>query len=444
MSKLAIIADDLTGANDTGVQFAKRGLKTIVLLDADHLRRMPDEEVVVMDTYSRALPPDAAYRKVVETARLFRDSCQFPDIYKKIDSTLRGNPGAEIDAIMDVCGQEMAIVAPAFPANGRITVGGYHLLHGVPLEATEISRDPVAPVRESHVPTLLARQAKRKVGHVGIKHILAGPEVIRAAMEEVFVSGMRIVVCDAWQEEHLQMIAAAAVRLEKHLLWVGSAGLAQYLPQVLGLGAEMRGMEKDRLEEDQLEKAPVVVIAGSMSEISRSQVARLQKECAVAVVEADPCALGQPETEATESGRCLGAALHAAKAGSDVVITLGQSAETMGTIHDQGRSSGLSGKQTAAAVADALGGLCRQIAAAVQLSGLVLTGGDIAISSCRHLGATGFRILEEVAPGIPAAILKGGMCDGMLVVTKAGAFGATDALVEAVAWLRCNAKGVKK
>ena len=102
------------------------------------------------------------------------------------------------------------------------------------------------------------------------------------------------------------------------------------------------------------------------------------------------------------------------------------------------------GRQAAEAVADALGELCRQIAATIQLGGLVLTGGDIALSSCRHLGAAGFRVVEEVAPGIPAAVLKGGMCDGLPVVTKAGAFGAADALVKAVIWLKGNAKGVKK
>ncbi|MGE5855892.1 MAG: four-carbon acid sugar kinase family protein, partial [Syntrophaceae bacterium] len=173
-----VIADDLTGANDTGVQFAKQGLKTIVLMYVPAAPSELDEDVLVVDTQSRALSPTEAYRKVTETALLFKNRDQFQTLYKKIDSTLRGNLGTEIDAIMDACGLELAIVAPAFPANGRMTVGGCHFLGNAPLEATEISRDPLCPVTESHIPTLMAKQTKREVGHVGIKNVLAGAEGI--------------------------------------------------------------------------------------------------------------------------------------------------------------------------------------------------------------------------------------------------------------------------
>ena len=236
-NKIVVIADDLTGANDTGVQFAKQGLKTLVLLRVPVSPSRLDEDVLVVDTQSRALSPAEAYQKVTETALLFKDRDQFPTLYKKIDSTLRGNLGTEIDAIMDACGLELAVVAPAFPRNGRTTVGGCHFLENTPLEATEIARDPNCPVGESHIPTLIAQQAKRKVGHVGIKSVLAGTEGILAAMRQLSAAGRQILVCDAWQEDHLKMIALAAVRLEKPILWVGSAGLAEYVPLALGLGA---------------------------------------------------------------------------------------------------------------------------------------------------------------------------------------------------------------
>ncbi len=183
--KIVVIADDLTGANDTGVQFAKQGLKTIVLMRVPGSLSELDEDVLVVDTQSRALSPAEAYQKVTETALLFKNRDQFQTLYKKIDSTLRGNLGTEIDAIMDVCGLELAIVAPAFPRNGRITVGGCHFLGNAPLEATEIARDPLCPVSESHIPTLLAKQTKRRVGHIGIKSIIAGTEGILDAMRQL-------------------------------------------------------------------------------------------------------------------------------------------------------------------------------------------------------------------------------------------------------------------
>jgi len=422
--KVVVIADDLTGANDTAVQFVKQGLKAIVLLCVPCAPSELDEDVLVVDTQSRALSPTEAYQKVTETALLFKDRDRFQTIYKKIDSTLRGNLGTEIDAVMDVCGLELAIVAPAFPRNGRITVGGFHFLGGAPLEATEIARDPLCPVSESHIPTLMAAQTKRKVGHVGIKSVIAGTEGILEAMRRLSAAGREVLVCDAWQEEHLKMIAMAAVRLEKPILWVGSAGLAEYVPLALGLGAASA------------EGKPVLVIAGSVSNVTRGQVTMLRQRTDLAYIEASPWAFLKPATAQAESDRCYHAAVDAIRTGKDVVIVSGDSDEMVARTKKEGLSSGLSSRQTSEAVAAALGSLCRQITLDAPLGGLVLTGGDIALSCCSLLSASGISVSREVAPGIPMGVLKGGQCSGLKVVTKAGAFGAEDALCKAVDCLK--------
>jgi uncharacterized protein YgbK (DUF1537 family) len=423
-NKIVVIADDLTGANDTGVQFAKQGLKTIVLIGVPGSPSELDEDVLVVDTQSRALSPTDAYQKVSEAALLFKDRDHFQTLYKKIDSTLRGNLGAEMDAIMDVCGLELAIVAPAFPQNGRITVGGCHFMGNAPLEATEIARDPLCPVSESHIPTLLVQQTKRKVGHIGIKSVLAGTEGILDAMKKLSAAGQRILVCDAWREEHLKMIALAAVRLERPILWVGSAGLAEYVPLALGLGAASA------------DKKPVVVIAGSVSNVTRGQVAMLRQRTDVAYIEASPSAFLEPGAAKAETDRCYHAALDAIRAGKDVVIVSADSDEMVARTKKEGLSLGLSSRQTSEEVAAALGSLCRLIALNAPLGGLVLTGGDIALSCCSLLSASGISVIREVAPGIPVGVLKGGQCAGLKVVTKAGAFGAEDALCKAVDCLK--------
>lgn len=141
MAKLGVIADDLTGANDTGVQFSKQGLKTIVLSKADSLVELSKQaDVIVLDTESRALSKQDAYERVKEAANRLVEA-KISIIYKKIDSTLKGNIGAEIDAVMDATGINPAIVVPAFPANKRVTVGGYQLVNQIPLGKTEASRD---------------------------------------------------------------------------------------------------------------------------------------------------------------------------------------------------------------------------------------------------------------------------------------------------------------
>jgi uncharacterized protein YgbK (DUF1537 family) len=328
--------------------------------------------------------------------------------------------------MMDACGLDLAIVAPAFPKNGRMTVGGCHFLGNAPLEATEIARDPLCPVSESHIPTLIAKQTKRTVGHIGIKNVLAGTEGILDAMRKLDAAGRKILVCDAWQEEHLKMIALAAVRLERPILWVGSAGLAEYVPLALGLGAASA------------EKKPVVVIAGSVSNVTRGQVAMLRQRTDLAYIEAAPCAFLKPATAQAETDRCYHAAVDAIRTGKDVVIVSADSDEMVARTKEEGLSLGLSSRQTSEAVAAALGSLCRQIALSVPLGGLVLTGGDIALSCCSLLSASGISVVREVAPGIPVGVLKGGQCPGLKVVTKAGAFGAEDALCKAVDSLKIH------
>jgi len=423
-NKIVVLADDLTGANDTGVQFAKQGLKSLVLISLPDSPSELEEDVLIVDTQSRALSPAEAYEKVAQTVSLFQDRGPFQTLYKKIDSTLRGNLGPEIDALMDVCGFALAVVAPAFPRNGRMTVGGCHFLGNAPLEATEIARDPLCPVSESHIPTLLAAQTKRKVGHVGIKSVLAGSDGILDAMRRLSEDGREVLVCDAWQDDHLTMIAMAAVRLDKPVLWVGSAGLAESLPLALGLGAATA----DRM--------PVVVIAGSVSGVTRGQVAMLRQRADVAYIEVDPRAFLKPDTAQAEMGRCFQAAVNAVGTGKDVVIVSGHSDEVVARTIEEGRLSGLTPRQSSEAVAGALGGLCRRIALHAKLGGLVLTGGDIAVSCCRSLSANGISVIQEVAPGIPVGVLKGGQCPGLGVVTKAGAFGAEDALCKAVDFLK--------
>lgn len=419
MNRIAVIADDLTGANDTGVQFAKQGLETVVLLGTKNFAASLSADVVVIDTNSRALPAGEARAKASEAARLVRDG-GIGTVYKKVDSTLRGNLGPEIDAIMDECGLRVAVIAPAFPKNGRVTVGGLHLLHGVPIEAGEIARDPKMPVRESSVPALLAGQTKRRVAHIGLKTMLAGEAAIAAELTRLAGEGAGMIVCDAWQDEQLKHLAAAIVASGLAALWVGSAGLAEYLPAALGMSGGARRRD------------PVVVIAGSVSNVTRSQVAKLSERADTAYIMVTPAALLTAAGRQAEIDRCYVAVAAVVREGKHAVLASGYSDDVVAATCSEAKALGLDGQQTGAIIADSLGEIGRLLAENLSLGGLVLTGGDIAVAVCAALGATGLKVTREVAPGVPVGELRGGRREGLKVVTKAGAFGSDDVLVKAV------------
>src|SRR5829696_7072360 len=219
--RVAIIADDLTGAADTGVQLARAGYRTAVAFQGAPVPPAEDLDAVALDTDSRAMPAGFAAKRVLETVRLVRGA---PILYKKLDSTLRGPIAAELSAALGASGRYRVVVAPAFPAAGRTTVDGVQLVRGVPVHETEAKDDPGTPVREGHVPTLLAA-AFPSVVSLSVED-LADPAAVRRALARSVC-----IVADAARDEDLEALVRA-VPDPHYVLWAGSAGLAVALGRV--------------------------------------------------------------------------------------------------------------------------------------------------------------------------------------------------------------------
>ncbi len=160
MVKLLIIADDFTGALDTGVKFAARGAKTRVVMDPAFDFNQADDQiqVLVMDAETRHLEPTAAY-SIVYQAVTRALAAGVHCIYKKTDSALRGNIGAELTAMLNASNEDRLPFIPAFPKAGRITRNGIHLVDGVPVAESVFGRDPFEPVRHSQVADILKEQS---------------------------------------------------------------------------------------------------------------------------------------------------------------------------------------------------------------------------------------------------------------------------------------------
>src|SRR5215213_1732222 len=214
LRRIGIVADDLTGAADTAVQFLRNGWNTELQLQPHPTRA----RVIAVTTDSRNLALADAAVTVAAAVRQLRDAGA-THLYKKIDSTLRGQVAAEIDATLKSWSADgVAVVCPAFPGTGRTVMGGELRVSGVPVGETALARDPVTPVKESHIPTLL--------GATGIA--AGGGEGAREFADRLTTSG-RIVVVDACNEDDLQRLAEALALVGPHVIAVGSAGLARHL-----------------------------------------------------------------------------------------------------------------------------------------------------------------------------------------------------------------------
>ncbi len=423
MTQIALIADDLTGANDSGVQFVRHGFSASVFFAGQPVQQGAD--VVVLDTDTRGATAAEAYEATRKAAGLLVE-IKPSLVYKKVDSTLRGNLAAEIDAVMDAFGMEVALIAPAFPRIGRTTEDGVQYLNGAPVHETEIGRDPKAPVRTSNIPQLLRDGSRRKVGlihHETVRDGLA-PERLR----DLRADGAELIVCDGLSEQDLVQVARAGRELGGRVLYVGSAGLADVLPKELGL---MPGARAAAREEAAGPTGPVLLAVGSVSSVSRGQLARVLREPAVTGVElrtADWIS-GGPVAEAEEE-RCFAAGVAALQAGGDLALFSSVQADAVARTQALGRARGMSPIQVSEQVAEALGRIAGRLCQSARVGGLVLTGGDTAQAVCRNVGATGFDLLSEVEPGIPLGRLVGAA--PYRAVTKAGAFGTEEALWSAM------------
>jgi 4-hydroxythreonine-4-phosphate dehydrogenase len=402
--KMLIIADDLSGAADCAVACCNAGMETLVVLDAD---AAPVAEALAVDTDSRRM---TAAEAATLCAELVAKHAGAAVIYKKMDSTARGHFAAEIAASLQQMRRTVseedvvAIVAPAFPSSGRTTRDGHQLLHGSRLEATDIwQHERMAGT--AFLPDMLAG-AGLAAARIGLTSVRRGG--LATAMRAQAAS-CDALVCDAETDDDLRVIAEAGQRLGSQVLWVGSAGLARFLPAAAGFSrarnAESRDMPK---------AGPVLCAVGSLSAISREQFAMLQTHSGISCFTLAPGMLRQgPQARGWIAQHD---AVARAAAVGDVAVMLCDSGDD-----DPAESLRLGAAMGAF--------LAPHVAVA---SGVIATGGETARAVLLAAGVATLRLIGEVEPGIPLSNTEG----GLRIITKAGAFGGAKTLLECFEVLR--------
>lgn len=425
--RIGVIADDLTGAGDSGIQFSEKGLETTVIFEiAGAGYPEATEDVVVMNTESRSLSRDEAYEKAHECAAFLKES-GVKHLYKKIDSTLRGNWVAEIQAAADVYEPDFIVVAPAFPEMGRTTMKGRQLLHGRPIEETQLANDPKTPVLRSEIPEIIKEQTD------GCVEAIAAGEW-SGAQWETELAGLQgaapsWLVFDAETDADLERAATQLAATGYQFLWVGSAGLAKFLPEALEMVNTGQHGAVD------LYDSPVLVVAGSTSEITKKQIQLLLDLPGVHGIELDPMTIFDEQiNDLTESiSEEAGSQL---EAGYEVILYPGSSPKQMEEVFQAGAEKGCGRAEVSNMISQLLGTMAKAITSRVPVRNMILTGGDTAIDVYRCLGFAGMKLVKEIEPGLPLGQFIGEST--VNVVTKAGAFGSERSLVHAV---NCLKKG---
>lgn len=406
MVKLLIIADDFTGALDTGVQFSACGADVRVMAGPEACTAsLPDCEVLVVNAETRHLPPEQAYQTVAGIVAQARELA-VPHIYKKTDSALRGNIGAELAALLEASGEPWLPFLPAFPQMGRVTRGGVHYIGDVPVAESVFGRDPFEPVRCSRVVELIRGQCSLPVES---RPPLAGGSPPAEAEG--------ITVFDAATLEDLRQTGECLLREGRLSVIAGCAGFGAVIPELLGLG-NGRPAVPPPLD------PRLLVICGSVNPITTAQLDRAE-QAGFLRIRLSPEQKLEPDYWLTGQGAAEFGVLQDILRRYDCRIIETNDFGGNGPTAGYAAARGMTIEDVRTGISRSVGYMVSRLFSCPALGTLLVTGGDTLLQCMDYMGAQELQPLCELEPGVVLSRFVYQGCT-RYVISKSGGFGGEE------------------
>ncbi len=427
---IGIIADDLTGANDTALQFFLKGASTEILLGfEEELKNHVNVGAWAISTESRNIDKNDAANLVYKTALALKNKLNVEYFYKKVDSTLRGNLAYEIFATLEATGSDAAVLAPAFIQEGRITIGGYQLVKGVPIERTDAARDPSSPIYESNIVDILQKQvgdsAKSKIGSIELNTIAKGAGPIVQKLAELIDDGKKIIVLDCVSTTDFEQIVLALEKSSYNILPCGSAGLAQALAPV------WLGDVKINSATRTVPKLPKLVLSGSATKLSKLQIKKLEDDDNFSD-RSYFLSLTLNDIIEGVSTQLVDRIADNLKRANLVCVHVSDLEDELDT--DDAKNflidQGVTKEKLSKMITQFLATLACDIKKEADFI-LVTVGGETSTACCNEIDARYLQVVDSIFPAIPLCIDS----NDQLVVTKSGNLGISSTLVEIITYL---------
>lgn len=424
-----VIADDLTGANDTAIQYKKNGISSIVctrvpekIENKSQFDSLPFDSVSI-NTDSRSMNCDEAYKTVFEFCKSVNRASDCV-VYKKIDSLLRGNPGIELQAVKDAFKVDCSFICPSYPENDRIVE------NGILKSSSNEDLDVLAVMSQGlkgkcvNVPLKIVRSSAdfNRMDFSGAD--LNGLDLICSFVKNEYQNGAKNFIFDAVTEADLFNIAAVSRKCELKNILCGSAGLAKHDAAILGKTFASASADVKIKKNDGL----ILVLTGSRNIETRSQVELLSKSKNSFEIILDTERL-ESDFESVKDG-CL---FNAKQLNSSAVLIVAFSSlfENFKMVLKDSREN----YDKAFNLSRSLGKIALSLFKEIPVKAIISCGGDTTLQLCSELNASGIVPFDEVCPGTPFGVISGGIADGIPIVTKSGGFGDENVLVKSVEYL---------
>lgn len=426
--KIGIIADDLTGANLTGASLAKAGFASATIVFGGEVPAVNDFTSICVDTDSRYAPVEVAKERVTATYTQLRN-WGADIIAKRIDSTIRGNLGSEIDALLEAMGDKsIAIVVASYPDSGRVTSGGYLLVEGIPVQETGVAKDPMNPITKSYIPTVIAEQSRFKIGHIGLSDVLQGKEGILPKLRSLIEQDKRIIVFDAVTNEEIDQIAEAMADIQDRILFpVDSGPLSTTYARV-------------KTVQNAYTRKYIVTVGSVTSQTGR------QLQYLIDKTDADPVYVDAEKLATVTGGweqevnRATQDALKKLENQEILIVTTHSPTSKILPLPEIALKENVTEETLAKRITTGLAKVTHNVISNsdLSISGTFSSGGDVTAALFAESKAQAIRLDDEVVPRAAYGRFIGGTFDGIPVVTKGGTVGDKYTIHKCITYLQAK------
>lgn len=433
MAQILILADDMTGANDTGASIRSLGYRVFSVNDVQKpLDWMAPCDCISVNLDSRSLLPSDAYDRVTQAASRFsgRDTQLFS---KRIDSTLRGNLGTECDALQDfVPGDPACLVVPAFPQAGRTYHGGALYIYDAILTATSAASDPKCPIRTASPKERFQEQSRRKITTVPIQQVRTEIPRLAELIRMLYSNGLRTILFEAETQKDISSIARAAVDSQIPFICADPG------PFTAAVVRERFSPQPPSLQRNNRPRGcRVLAVVGSVNPISCQQTLRLMErpDTGTVILNAADLLTGAVDSAVVETVRRV---MSQPRSAATVLLVLSSTLEKPEQRLDfaaEARARGTTAEAISRRVNEALAlAAASCIRQGAGFGGLFSCGGDISSALFQAMGINCMEVLEEIIPLAVCSRLK----TGHLIVTKGGMVGGSDDIYQCIEYMRRN------
>jgi uncharacterized protein YgbK (DUF1537 family) len=407
--KTLLVCDDSTGANASAILLNKLRFKTLSAIDQKQLPDFSGYDALAVSTDSRAVSPDVAYQRVLDVLEGFKNE-EIVVVNKRVDSTLRGNLGAELNAFYEVFKNRKIAIVPAFPKSGRTCINGQVYVNGVSLEKTDVAKDPKMPITTSDALQLFKKQFNRSLVNI-FKDFYQDKDNLLKKTQELY-NRYDGIIFDAETNEDVALISRVLVSLDCEVITVDPGVFTFYYT---------REKLKNRVREEKY-----LYLVGSVTDTTFNQLKYVRGKNRIKVIPLNPIDLLE-QTNLLEISKDVTEKIKNSTHNHVAISTFDIDRRLVLDLFKIAKEKNIEVDNVSKIINLSLAKIATYVLENAHIKGIFSSGGDTTLSFLMDNDAKGIELVDEVMPLCVYGKVVEGKFDGLPIITKGGMIGNEDA-----------------